>query len=210
MVYQKPDGSFGFNWQQQYDFLLREHPDELENIVQSKFSLLKTQHPEQAEYYEELKTELNERIGNASDSPNFGYKESNDIVLAFVKEKGLQKLFSDVSAFIGNEINKKKTDMIIVSSWDFLGFFNNTDEMDNKFLEIKRVCKYLECSDPIQETDVHSNGVKYTVLADASILPLIEPVWYTDCDDLELATESENDIDLNLEDDELADYLTEI
>ena len=101
MVYTKDDGSFGFSWQQQYDFLLREHPEDLESIVQSKFSLLKENQPELAEYYEELETELNERIGEAWDNnPDFGYKESDEVVLTFLKDKGLSELFSDVPHFL--------------------------------------------------------------------------------------------------------------
>ena len=97
MVYQKSDGSYGFSWQQQYDFLLREHPEDLESIVQSKFSLLKTQQPESAKYYEELEEELARRIGEAWDKkPNFGYQESDEVVLVFLKDKGLGELFSDV------------------------------------------------------------------------------------------------------------------
>lgn len=97
MVYQKSDGSFGFSWQKQYDFLLKDHPEDLESIVQSKFSLLKTNQPEQAEYYEELEEELSNRMGEAwDDNPNFGYKESDEVVKTFVKDLGLSELFSDV------------------------------------------------------------------------------------------------------------------
>ena len=99
MVYIKDDGSFGFSWQQQYDFLLREHPEDLESIVQSKFSLLKTQQPDKAAYYEELEEELARRIGNTWDNnPNFGYKESDEVVLVFIKDKQLGELFLDVPA----------------------------------------------------------------------------------------------------------------
>lgn len=101
MVYTKDDGSYGFNWQQQYDFLLREHPEDLENIVQSKFSLLKTQQPDKAEYYEELELELSNRIGDAWDNnPNFGYKESDEVVKTFIKDKRLGELFVDVPTLL--------------------------------------------------------------------------------------------------------------
>ena len=99
MVYTKDDGSHGFSWEQHYDFLLREHPEDLENIAQSKFSLLKIQKPDKTEYYEALKTELNERIAETWDNnPNFGYKESDEVVKAFIKDKHLEELFSDVDA----------------------------------------------------------------------------------------------------------------
>ena len=107
MVYTKDDGSHGFSWEQHYDFLLREHPEDLENIAQSKFSLLKTQQPDKTEYYEALKTELNERIGEAwDDNPDFGYKESDEVVKVFIKDKGLSELFRDVPAlFHQDDIN---------------------------------------------------------------------------------------------------------
>lgn len=101
MVYQKSDGSYGFSWQQQYDFLLKEHPEDLENIVQSKFSLLKTNQPDKAEYYEELEEELSTRIGEAWDkNPNFGWSDSNEVVKAFIEEEGLSELFRDVPALL--------------------------------------------------------------------------------------------------------------
>ena len=113
MVYQKSDGSFGFSWQQQYDFLLREHPGDLENIVQSKFSLLKTQEPQQTQYYEELKEELNNRIDEAWDkNPNFGYKDSDEVVKAFIKDEELEELFSDVPTLLEeNEIDDINLDL---------------------------------------------------------------------------------------------------
>ena len=104
MVYTKDDGSFGFSWQKQYDFLLKDHPEDLESIVQSKFSLLKTNLPEQAEYYEELSEELARRIGEAwDDNPNFGYKESDEVVKTFVKDLGLSELFSDVPTLLNQD-----------------------------------------------------------------------------------------------------------
>ena len=104
MVYQKSDGSFGFSWQKQYDFLLKDHPEDLESIVQSKFSLLKTNQPEQAEYYEELSEELARRIGEAwDDNPNFGYKESDEVVKTFIKDLGLSELFSDVPTLLNQD-----------------------------------------------------------------------------------------------------------
>ena len=101
MVYVKEDGSYGFSWQQQYDFLLREHPDDLEGIAHTKLTLLKNQQPDKTKYYEDLDAELSERIAEAWDNnPNFGYKESDDVTKAFVKEKGLSELFSDVPTLL--------------------------------------------------------------------------------------------------------------
>ena len=121
MVYTKDDGSFGFSWQQQYDFLLREHPEDLESIVQSKFSLLKTQQPEKAKYYEELEAELTTRIGEAWDkNPNFGYKESDEVVKTFVKHKGLSELFRDVPALSSTDEDDEPLEMSDLSEEDEL------------------------------------------------------------------------------------------
>ena len=120
MVYQKSDGSFGFSWQQQYDFLLKEHPEDLESIVQSKFSLLKGQEPEKAEYYEELEEELARRIAEAWDkNPNFGYQESDEVVLAFIKDEGLEELFSDVPTLLIAEDEEYECEDELLDDRDF-------------------------------------------------------------------------------------------
>ena len=109
MVYLKENGSHGFSYQQQYDFLLAGHPDCLEEIVHTKFMVLKEQEPENAAHYEQLDTELTERLDTADDSNStFGYSESDDIVKTFIREKGLTELFRDVPA-ITDQTNSDET-----------------------------------------------------------------------------------------------------
>ncbi len=106
MVYQKSDGSFGFSWQQQYDFLLKEHPYNLDEIAHTKLELLKNQQPSLAKYYEDLDAKLSETISEAWDNnANFGYKESDEVVKQFIEENDLQELFSDVAV-----LNNKSDD----------------------------------------------------------------------------------------------------
>lgn len=107
MVYQKPDGSSGFSWQKQYDFLLEEHPENLEEIVSTKFQLLKWNEPLKADYWESLHEELNQKIASAWDrSSSLGWDEEDEVVKTFVKEKGLSELFSDVPALAQVEDEK--------------------------------------------------------------------------------------------------------
>ena len=74
-----------------------------ESIVQSKFSRIKTQQPSSASYYEELEEELSNRICEAWDkTPNFGYKESDEVVKTFVKDLS-SELFSDVPTLLNQD-----------------------------------------------------------------------------------------------------------
>lgn len=108
-MYIKKDGEHDFSYQQQYDFRLTEHPDSLEKIVHTKFMVLKEQEPENAAYYEQLDTELTERLDTADDSNStFGYSESDDIVKTFIQELGLTELFRDVLA-ITDQTNSDET-----------------------------------------------------------------------------------------------------
>ena len=124
MVYIKEDGSHGFSCQKHYDFLLKEHPDCLEEIVHTKFMVLKEQEPENATHYEQLDNEFTQRLDTADDTnPNFGYSESDEIVRTFIREKGLTELFRDVPAIIA-EVNSDET----------LALFDLEDDDDTLFL----------------------------------------------------------------------------
>lgn len=112
MVYQKPDGSYGFNWQQQYEFLLREHPENLEEIVHTKFMVLKHNEPQKADYYEVLDTELRGKINGVwDDNSSFGWQESDEVVKSFIKDKGLCELFSDIPALSSIEEDNELSDL---------------------------------------------------------------------------------------------------
>lgn len=124
MVYIKEDGLHGFSYQQHYDYLLREHPDCLEEIVHTKFMVIKEQEPENAAHYEQLDNELTQRLDASSDTnPNFGYSESDEIVRTFIKEKEIAELLSDVPAITG-EVNEDET----------LAIFDLEDDDDTLFL----------------------------------------------------------------------------
>ncbi|MUG98921.1 hypothetical protein F7734_44160 [Scytonema sp. UIC 10036] len=93
MVYQNSD------WQKQYDFLLKERPENLEEIVTTKFQLLKWNEPLNAEHWESLHEELNQKIASAWDGSSLlGWDEEDEVVKSFIKEKGLGELFKDVPA----------------------------------------------------------------------------------------------------------------
>ncbi|SRR5579883_291078 len=98
MVYAKEDGSIGFSWQKQYEFLVREHPGNLEDIVQTKFDLLQESEPENTQYYESLSNQLTQRISSAWDEnpTEFGYAQSDQVVKQFIADNDLNDLFADV------------------------------------------------------------------------------------------------------------------
>lgn len=97
MVYVKPDGTQGFSWKLQYDFLLKEHPEMLEEIAHARFEMLASDQPEQAAYYKDLGDQLRAKINAASDqNKEFGYIESDSVTKEFVKENDLMTLFEDV------------------------------------------------------------------------------------------------------------------
>jgi len=78
MVYVKPDGTQGFSWKNQHEFLLREHPDK-------------------AAEYQEWGERLREKIDAAADQDDdFGFAASNLATKEFVKENDLMTLFADV------------------------------------------------------------------------------------------------------------------
>lgn len=121
MVYQKPDGTSGFSWQLQYDFLLREHPDNLEEIVSTKFMLLKEKEPDNAEYYEQLDEKLRNKINSTwDDDSNFGWNEGNKVVRTFIKDKKLEDMFSDVTALSStNEQSDLSEDDELIAQYGF-------------------------------------------------------------------------------------------
>lgn len=97
MVYTREDGTQGFSWKLQHDFLLREHPEMLEEIAHSRFEMLAEEQPEQAAYYKDLGDQLSAKINTASDQDkDFGYVQSDIVTKAFVKENNLIPLFADV------------------------------------------------------------------------------------------------------------------
>ncbi|MUH00380.1 hypothetical protein F7734_52170 [Scytonema sp. UIC 10036] len=119
MVYQKPDGSTGFSAQLQYDFLLQEHPLNLEEIVSTKFQLLKWNEPLNAEHWESLHEELNQKIASAwNESSLLGWDEEDEVVKTFVKEKGLSELFSDVPALA--DVEDEEDDFVWLTEEDEL------------------------------------------------------------------------------------------
>ncbi|MBO3463262.1 hypothetical protein G7B40_031305 [Aetokthonos hydrillicola Thurmond2011] len=108
MVYLKEDGTNGFSWGLQYNFLVKEHPTQLEEIAQARFQILAEENPEQAEYYQNLREQLDEKINEAwdNDSQNFGCVESSKVTQEFIKENNLMDLFEDFPA-LSSEIDQE-------------------------------------------------------------------------------------------------------
>lgn len=97
MVYVKQDGTHGFNWKLQYEFLLKEHPEYLEGIVDSRLAMLGQEQPAKFTYYEALRNRLRQKIDSeASRDESFGYLQSDIVTKNFVKNNNLTSLFSEV------------------------------------------------------------------------------------------------------------------
>ena len=104
MVYTKPDGTHGFSWKTQYDFLLREHPENFEEIAHARLEALAEEEPEHAAYYQNLSAQLRKKLDKAVQSDaDFGYVQSDAITKEFIQEKHLTHLFENVPALSGED-----------------------------------------------------------------------------------------------------------
>ncbi|WP_208346618.1 hypothetical protein [Aetokthonos hydrillicola] len=91
----------------QYDYLLAEHPDQLEEIVDARLEVLALEHPDKASYYKGLRSELSAKINSAWDNDqDFGWVQCCRTTKAFVKERNLMGLFDDVPA-LSSEIDQE-------------------------------------------------------------------------------------------------------
>jgi hypothetical protein len=74
MVYKKPDGTLGFSWEQQLEFLKREHPDYLPEIL---YTQLMISNPDLARAFDREWAE------------GKSYEEDNEIARQFMEQHGL-------------------------------------------------------------------------------------------------------------------------
>lgn len=104
MVYIKPDGTHGFSWKTQYDFLLRAYPENLEAIAHARLEALANEEPEHAAYYQDLSMQLRKKLDKSVQSDaDFGYVPSDVITKEFIQEKYLTHLFEAVPALSGED-----------------------------------------------------------------------------------------------------------
>lgn len=104
MFYTKPDGTHGFSWKTQSDFLLREHPENLEKIAHARLEALAKEEPEDAAYYQDLSMQLRKKLDKSVQSDaDFGYVRADVITKEFIQENYLTHLFEAVPALSGED-----------------------------------------------------------------------------------------------------------
>lgn len=96
MVYLKFDGTYGFSWRKQRDYLKQFEPDNVTGLLEATLFFRKLQYPAQAGYYQELYDQLSRKIDVIVDkTPNFGDAEEQQIARDFIKENNLEALLEN-------------------------------------------------------------------------------------------------------------------
>lgn len=130
MVYTKPDGTTGFSWKRHYEFLVKEHPENLEEIVQARLEALAFDEPEAAGYYQDLSSQLRKKLDQAvQDNPEFGYTDSDAITKEFVKTQNLTHFFDEVPA-LSDDIDAPSPSLSVLEEELDLSFLENLEGID--------------------------------------------------------------------------------
>jgi glutathionyl-hydroquinone reductase len=123
MVYQKDDGSYGFSWEKHHDYLLKNHPQDLEAIVHARFNCLAQ--ADNPDVYTQLDEELTSDIADVlATNKNFGCVEIRSATKDFIKRNNLQDLFADLPELSSNiddelDINPEQQDIDLEDFEDY-------------------------------------------------------------------------------------------